>query len=381
MDSILMDKEDSLLTPVKKFETLNLSSAQRGRKPLYPSLEGFPDTHESPNRIQHHLSLSMGFDTDKSLESMFPKRLNKSVLEELNNRTEKIKGSLSYRQKLQGSSLKSSTLKEKSRFSSAHSSIFNKMESIKDHCAAQRLERRVFEQPDQDGGRHSLLQTATKRRRTLRGPQEIREPLKETNSLRTSSKSYNLNEILHKPSEGTRPNARDPPIPKSRSRLQLKNGSSGAAASGKKEAPASSVRRIPSGIVRAQPGDFGCPRLGPTNGNSSATRNTRLQEKKTETVAKPTTNTPMSQRHVIGLPKAHTNRKVEQDSTVPARTDSIKSIPRSVSSKGIERSSKTAMQTLGSLPRSRTMHNDLNLKSSLEKPTSTSSRKTRPAWR
>ncbi|AOA63175.1 Hypothetical protein PP7435_CHR3-0808 [Komagataella phaffii CBS 7435] len=371
MDSILMDKEDSIsLTPVKKFATLNLSSAQKGRKPLYPSLEGFPDTHESPNQIQHHLSLSMGFDTDKSLESLFPRRLNKSVLEELNDRTEKIKGSLSYRQKLQGSSLKSSSLKEKSRFSLAHSSIFDKMESIKDHCAAQRLERRVVEQSDQGDGRPSLLQTATKRRRTLRGPQEIREPLKETNTLRTSTKSYNLNEILHKPSDG---------IPKSRSRLQLKNGSSREVASGTKEASAPGLKKIPPSIVRAKTGDFGYPRLDPNSGNPS--RHTRLQERKPKTIAKPTNNTPILQRHQKTLLKANSSRKLEQEPAVPARTDSIKSIPRSVSSKGFDRFSRTAMQTLGSIPRSRTMHNELNISSSLEKSTSTSSRKTRPAWR
>ncbi|KAF8002729.1 hypothetical protein HF325_003694 [Metschnikowia pulcherrima] len=134
-----------LNTPIKKIRNLTLHSPGLVSPVRYPSMSDFPMGHDSIN--------------ESMLEKGFSQTLSSAVLDELDNRAKEISSNVSIT-----NSAAKSLLTNTKRYSGIHRPLFSKMESISSHYAASRQ----TEQTDQD-----ISSSATKKRRTLNGPEEI----------------------------------------------------------------------------------------------------------------------------------------------------------------------------------------------------------------
>ncbi|KAJ8146165.1 hypothetical protein OY671_000736 [Metschnikowia pulcherrima] len=134
-----------LNTPIKKIRNLTLHSPGSVSPVRYPSMSDFPMGHDSIN--------------ESMLEKGYSQTLSSAVLDELDNRAKEISSNVS----ITNSAARPLSTNTK-RYSGIHRPLFSKMESISSHYAASRQ----TEQTDQD-----ISSSATKKRRTLNGPEEI----------------------------------------------------------------------------------------------------------------------------------------------------------------------------------------------------------------
>lgn len=170
------DTSSNLGTPIKKIKGLNLnSSSPLNSSPLYPNLD------EIEPRIEPHMKLKG-----------YSQRLTNNVLRELNVRANEISQLLKTSPKAQIHN------ESKRKFNGIHRSRFNKMDSISSHYSIHRRPKEISptrvvaitenETPStsNDSGKRNPsinLSSASKRRRTLNGPEEVlnnSSPLKHT---------------------------------------------------------------------------------------------------------------------------------------------------------------------------------------------------------
>lgn len=130
-----------LNTPIKKIRNLTLASP--GSPVRYPSMSDFP--------VADPIFLSM-------VDRGYSQTLSNKVLQELDCRANEISTKLA-------SHAPKVTVAKKKRYSGVHRPLFSKMESISTHYAAARLD-------DSSPAREFAL-SATKKRRTLNGPEEL----------------------------------------------------------------------------------------------------------------------------------------------------------------------------------------------------------------
>lgn len=137
-----------LNTPIKKIRNLTLHSPKPPSPIRYPSMSDFPVKSEP---IFHNM-----------VEKGYSQTISNKVLRELDSRASEISSRL-------GStpSAASSAAQKKKRYSGIHRPLFSKMESILSHYAASRTNR------DNSLPVRDFPSSATKKRRTLNGPEEI----------------------------------------------------------------------------------------------------------------------------------------------------------------------------------------------------------------
>ncbi|PVH16198.1 uncharacterized protein CXQ87_004066 [Candidozyma duobushaemuli] len=129
-----------LNTPIKKIRNLRLSSPRSPSSPVrYPSMSDLPAPQD---RMFENM-------VDKGYSQTF----SNSVLQELDLRAQEISGQIEPSPERR---------ERRKRYSGAHKPLFQKMESISSHYAASRNRS----SPRHDG-------SATKKRRTLNGPEEV----------------------------------------------------------------------------------------------------------------------------------------------------------------------------------------------------------------
>lgn len=151
------DVSISMLTPIKKIRNLTLTSP--GSPIRYPSMSDFP--------VKDSIFLNM---VDKG----YSQTLSDKVLRELDNRANEISMNLTTHVPKPATS--------KKRYSGAHRPLFSKMESISSHYAAARAHE------DSSPG-IDFASSATKKRRTLNGPEEMFGGLDKENDSPTRRKT------------------------------------------------------------------------------------------------------------------------------------------------------------------------------------------------
>lgn len=143
-----MDDYSVLNTPMRKIRDLSLHSpTQLSLSPVrYPSMSDF--------------AIKLDFISESMLSKGYSQTLSNSVLRELDTRVNEINVKLSPKMSSKA------TAARRKRFSGIHKPLFQNMESISSHYAASRLN----ESPDRNT---DISSSATKKRRTLNGPEEI----------------------------------------------------------------------------------------------------------------------------------------------------------------------------------------------------------------
>lgn len=178
-----------LSTPIKKIRNLSLSSPKPPSPVRYPSMSDFPiksDFTISPklaNSNYGHSNFSSFNDyvhvdeinSDPIFQNMvdkgYSRTISNKVLQELDSRANEI----SSRMVPTPLMATMAAQKKKKRYSGIHRPLFSKMDSISSHYAASRSHG--DSSPAKD-----FLSSATKKRRTLNGPEEIFGSEKENES-------------------------------------------------------------------------------------------------------------------------------------------------------------------------------------------------------
>ncbi|OBA19996.1 hypothetical protein METBIDRAFT_32994 [Metschnikowia bicuspidata var. bicuspidata NRRL YB-4993] len=135
----------ALNTPMKKIRNLTIHSPMLTSPIRYPSMSDFPIDCDPIN--------------ESMVEKGYSQTLSNAVLRELDTRAQEISSNVTV-----GSSTSKPMLVNRKRYSGIHKPLFSKMDSITSHYAAAR---------QSDPTTQDISSSATKKRRTLNGPEDI----------------------------------------------------------------------------------------------------------------------------------------------------------------------------------------------------------------
>lgn len=228
-----------LNTPIKKIRNLTIHSPELTSPIRYPNMNDFPMNHDPI--------------CESMVERGYSQTLSNAVLMELDSRVKEISSNVD-----NPSSTVRPTLSQRKRYSGVHRPLFSKMDSISSHYAATRQTEHTPQE---------IPSSATKKRRTLNGPEDIffssQEDPSPTRRKAHVNPGSSHNESLANPSRQNSRNVSNDLFAGRLQPLQLNVPLKSNSSSPGKKGPQSHF--VSSSLLRSSP--FKSPSISPSKGS------------------------------------------------------------------------------------------------------------------